>query len=146
PRLTVQRRDPDLHASGRRQLRPDDRHGHPRPDRGGVLPPRGVPQRRPDRRRAARSDCGFHPRQDANAGQLSMWKLTRKGLIANKLRFLLTGIAVVLGVAFVSGTFVLTATIQKTFDDLFTNIYSNTDSVVRAREVLSSDFGSGDRP
>jgi len=72
-----------------------------------------------------------------------MWKLTRKGLIANKLRFLLTGIAVVLGVAFVSGTFVLTATIQKTFDDLFTNIYSNTDSVVRAREVLSSDFGSG---
>src|SRR6185295_6861052 len=44
------------------------------------------------------------------------------------------------------GTFVLTATIQKTFDDLFTNIYSNTDSVVRAREVLSSDFGSGDRP
>ena len=75
-----------------------------------------------------------------------MWKLTRKGLIANKLRFLLTGIAVVLGVAFVSGTFVLTATIQKTFDDLFANIYSNTDAVVRAPEVLSSDFGAGDRP
>jgi len=75
-----------------------------------------------------------------------MWKLTRKGLIANKLRFLLTGVAVVLGVAFVSGTFVLTATIQKTFDDLFTNIYSNTDAVVRAHQRLSSDFGAGDRP
>ncbi|MDQ1447089.1 MAG: putative transport system permease protein [Actinomycetota bacterium] len=75
-----------------------------------------------------------------------MWKLTRKGLVANRLRFLLTGVAVVLGVAFVSGTLVLTATIQKTFDDLFANIYSNTDAVVRAHEVLSSDFGSGDRP
>src|SRR6476646_6641996 len=75
-----------------------------------------------------------------------MWKLTRKGLIANKLRFLLTGVAVVLGVAFVSGTFVLTATIQKTFDDLFANIYSNTDAVVRAHQRLSSDFGAGDRP
>ncbi|MDQ1447762.1 MAG: hypothetical protein QOC79_733, partial [Actinomycetota bacterium] len=32
-----------------------------------------------------------------------MWKLTRKGLVANRLRFLLTGVAVVLGVAFVSG-------------------------------------------
>jgi putative ABC transport system permease protein len=75
-----------------------------------------------------------------------MWKLTRKGLVANKLRFLLTGIAVVLGVAFVSGTFVLTATIQKTFDDLFANIYSHTDAVVRAHQRLSSDFGAGARP
>src|SRR5438046_8733533 len=75
-----------------------------------------------------------------------MWKVTRKGLAANKLRFLLTAIAVVLGVAFVSGTFVLTATIQKTFDDLFTNIYKNTDAVVRAHQRLSSDFGAGERP
>jgi putative ABC transport system permease protein len=75
-----------------------------------------------------------------------MWKLTRKGLVANKLRFMLTGVAVILGVAFVSGTFVLTATIQKTFDDLFANIYSNTDAVVRAHQRLSSDFGAGDRP
>jgi putative ABC transport system permease protein len=75
-----------------------------------------------------------------------MWKVTRKGLAANKIRFLLTAIAVVLGVAFVSGTLVLTATIQKTFDDLFSNIYENTDAVVRAPERLSSDFGTGERP
>ena len=75
-----------------------------------------------------------------------MWKVTRKGLAANKIRFVLTAIAVILGVAFVSGTLVLTATIQKTFDDLFTNIYANTDAVVRAPERLSSDFGSGERP
>ena len=75
-----------------------------------------------------------------------MWKVTRKGVAANKVRFLLTAIAVVLGVAFVSGTLVLTATIQKTFDDLFTNIYKNTDAVVRAQQRLSSDFGTGQRP
>src|SRR5262249_44954301 len=75
-----------------------------------------------------------------------MWKVTRRGLAANKIRFVLTAIAVVLGVAFVSGTLVLTATIQKTFDDLFANIYKTTDAVVRAPEVLSSDFGAGQRP
>ena len=60
-----------------------------------------------------------------------MWKVTRKGLAAHKLRFVLTALAVMLGVAFMSGTFVLTATIQQTFDDLFANIYSGTDAVVR---------------
>ena len=61
-----------------------------------------------------------------------MWKVTLKGIWAKKVRFLLTGIAVILGVAFISGTFVLTATISKTFDGLFTDIYENTDAVVRA--------------
>jgi putative ABC transport system permease protein len=75
-----------------------------------------------------------------------MWKVTRRGLAANKIRFLLTAVAVVLGVAFVSGTLVLTATIQKTFDDLFTNIYKGTDAIVRSQQVLSSDFGTGQRP
>src|SRR5262249_754199 len=75
-----------------------------------------------------------------------MWKVTRRGLAANKIRFVLTAIAVVLGVAFVSGTLVLTATIQQTFDDLFANIYKTTDAVVRAPEVLGSDFGTGQRP
>ena len=42
-----------------------------------------------------------------------MWKVTLKGIWAKKGRFLLTGVAVMLGVAFVSGTFVLTATITE---------------------------------
>ena len=53
-----------------------------------------------------------------------MWKVTLKGILAHKVRFLLTGVAVILGVAFISGTLVLTATINKTFDGLFTNIYA----------------------
>jgi putative ABC transport system permease protein len=75
-----------------------------------------------------------------------MWKVTRKGLAAHKVRFVLTALAVIIGVAFMAGTSVLTATIQQTFDDLFANIYKNTDAVVRAPQVLDSDFGTGQRP
>ncbi len=77
-----------------------------------------------------------------------MWKVTRRELRAHKLRFLLTAVAVVLGVAFISGTFVFTATIQRTFDDLFTNIYAGTDAQVRGPEVLKNDngFGASQRP
>src|SRR4051794_34184529 len=75
-----------------------------------------------------------------------MWKVTRKGLAAHKIRFVLTALAVIIGVAFMAGTSVLTATIQQTFDDLFANIYRGTDAVVRVPQVLDSDFGSGQRP
>jgi putative ABC transport system permease protein len=43
-----------------------------------------------------------------------MLNLTLKGLWAHKLRYALTGLAVVLGVAFMAGTMVLTDTMQKT--------------------------------
>jgi putative ABC transport system permease protein len=72
-----------------------------------------------------------------------MWKVTLKGIWAKKVRFLLTGIAVMLGVAFISGTFVLTATISNTFDNLFSDIYQHTDAVVRAKETFSGNFNSG---
>jgi putative ABC transport system permease protein len=76
-----------------------------------------------------------------------MWKVTLKGIWSKKVRFLLTGVAVILGVAFVSGTFVLTQTITNTFDGLFSDIYQHTDAVVRAKEKFSaqgfSDAGRG---
>jgi putative ABC transport system permease protein len=74
-----------------------------------------------------------------------MWKVTLKGILAKKTRFVLTGVAVMLGVAFISGTFVLTATISNTFDNLFSEIYTNTDAVVRAPETFKSSFGDGGR-
>ncbi|HEY5173820.1 MAG TPA: ABC transporter permease, partial [Acidimicrobiia bacterium] len=74
-----------------------------------------------------------------------MWKVTRKGLAGHKLRFVLTALAVVLGVSFVSGTLVLTATIQKTFDDLFANINRGTDAAVRSENVIKSSFGPDQR-
>ncbi|HEX9506330.1 MAG TPA: ABC transporter permease, partial [Acidimicrobiia bacterium] len=72
-----------------------------------------------------------------------MWKVTLKGIWAKKVRFLLTGFAVMLGVAFVSGTFVLTATISNTFDGLFSDIYQHTDAVVRAQQEFDTNFGGG---
>jgi len=72
-----------------------------------------------------------------------MWKVTLKGIWSRKIRFVLTGVAVMLGVAFVSGTFVLTETISSTFDSLFSDIYQHTDAVVRQKEAFSGDFGAG---
>lgn len=69
-----------------------------------------------------------------------MWKVTLRGLWTHKLRFLLSAAAVVLGVAFLTGTRILTDTIQATFDDLFADVNAGTDSYVRGREQFKSDF------
>ena len=71
-----------------------------------------------------------------------MFKVTIKGILAHKIRFLLTGVSVILGVAFISGTLVLTATINKTFDSLLSNVYQKTDAVVRQKAAFKSDIGS----
>ena len=68
-----------------------------------------------------------------------MRKATLKGILAHKLRLALTALSVVLGVAFVSGTFVLTDTINHTFDTLFAEVTADVDVTVRAR----SGFGEG---
>ena len=67
-----------------------------------------------------------------------MWKVTIKGLLAHKLRLGLTALAIVLGVTFISGTFVLTDTLHNTFTTLFTNIYSKIDFQVRGVAQLGS--------
>src|SRR6266540_2571024 len=66
-----------------------------------------------------------------------MWRATLRGLVAHKLRLGLTALAVVLGVAFVAGTFVLTDTIDHTFDNLFAQVNKGVAVTVRA----SSAFG-----
>ncbi|MDQ4090216.1 MAG: ABC transporter permease [Actinomycetota bacterium] len=68
-----------------------------------------------------------------------MVRAVLKGLLAHKLRLALTAIAVVLGVAFVAGTFVLTDTINKTFDTLFTEISAGSDVTVRAESGFGDD-------
>ena len=59
-----------------------------------------------------------------------------KGLAGRKVRALLTAFAVVIGVAMVSGTFVLTDTIQKAFDGIFTSSYQQTDAVIAGKEIV----------
>ena len=56
---------------------------------------------------------------------------TVQGLIAHRFRLFATALAVTLGVAFTAGTFVLTDTVTRTFDNLFGDVYRNTDAVVR---------------
>lgn len=75
-----------------------------------------------------------------------MWKVTIKGLFAHKLRFALTALAVLLGVAFMSGTFVLTDTVSRVFNDLFTELNDNTDAYVRSADSSDMDFGGTIRP
>ena len=74
-----------------------------------------------------------------------MTRVTIKGLLAHKLRFLLTALAVMLGVAFMSGTMVLTDTISRTFDNLFADVNRGTDAFVRSRQSLSGQFGNTQR-
>jgi len=66
-----------------------------------------------------------------------VWRITVKGAAAHKARYMLTGLAVMLGVAFVTGTLVLTATITRTFDNLYTQIYQGTAVVVRSRQAFN---------
>ncbi len=68
-----------------------------------------------------------------------MRKVTLRGLLAHKLRLALTALAIVLGVTFISGTFVLTDTLNNTFSSLFTSVYSKIDFQVRG----VAQFGSG---
>ena len=67
-----------------------------------------------------------------------MFALTVKSIRANKARFILTSLAVLLGVAFMAGTFVLTDTIKKSYDQISTSVYHHTDAVVRSAQVVDS--------
>ncbi len=70
-----------------------------------------------------------------------MWRVTIRGLMAKKLRLLTTALAIMLGVAFMAGTLVLTDTMGKVFDDLFADVNRGTDAFVRGPTVFKSDFG-----
>jgi putative ABC transport system permease protein len=56
-----------------------------------------------------------------------MFRITLRNLRAHKVRLLLSGLAVVIGVAFVAGTYVFTDTLSKTFDDLFSSTVSDVE-------------------
>ena len=74
-----------------------------------------------------------------------MWMLALKSVLAKKLRLLSTALSVLLGVAFLTGTLVFTDTLQRTFDDLFADVFSETDSYVRSSVSLDLGFGETQR-
>ena len=70
-----------------------------------------------------------------------MLRLTLQTVRARKARFMLTAVAVVLGVAFVAGTFVLTDTISKAYDGMAATKYEGTDAVVRSGNGVHRELG-----
>ncbi len=66
-----------------------------------------------------------------------MLKATLKGLLAHKLRLGMSAFAIILGVAFVAGTFVFTDTLNRSFTDLF----RQTAPDVTVRPVDTQDQG-----
>jgi putative ABC transport system permease protein len=65
-------------------------------------------------------------------------RLTTRQLWAHKLRFALTGLAVVLGVAFMAGTMVLTDTMGKSFNGLFESANAGVDVIVQQPETIEA--------
>jgi putative ABC transport system permease protein len=70
-----------------------------------------------------------------------MTSVTLRGLFARKARALLTGLAVLLGVAMISGTYVFTDTINSSFDQIFENANEGVDVVVSGRSAFDTDMG-----
>ena len=75
-----------------------------------------------------------------------MIRFALRGLIGRKLRTALTAIGVVLGVALVSGTYVLTDSISSAFDSIFTENYKNTDAAITGKSPFEFNQESDATP
>jgi putative ABC transport system permease protein len=64
-----------------------------------------------------------------------------KSALFNKRRLFGTGLSIIIGIAFLAGTFVFTDTIRRTFDTLFADVYRNTDAYVRSSSEIDVGFG-----
>jgi putative ABC transport system permease protein len=72
-----------------------------------------------------------------------MLKFAVRGIAGRKLRTALTSLAIVLGVAMVSGTYVLTDSIDKAFDSIFNDVRKGSNAVVTGKSAFDLSEGSG---
>ena len=70
-----------------------------------------------------------------------MTSVALRNLLARKVRTLLTSLAVVLGVMMVTGTYVLTDTIDQSFGKIFEQGNAGIDAVVTSKETVETDDG-----
>jgi putative ABC transport system permease protein len=75
-----------------------------------------------------------------------MIKFALRGLLGRKLRTVLTALGVVLGVALVSGTYVLTDSITSAFDSIFEKTYQNSDAAITGKSAFSVGSDSSTAP
>jgi len=74
-----------------------------------------------------------------------MIRTALKTAFAHKLRLVLTALSVMIGVAFVAGTYIFTDTIDKTFSQMYDNIYAGQDVIVQSASEFDVGF-SGPPP
>ncbi|MDQ1696181.1 MAG: putative transport system permease protein [Frankiaceae bacterium] len=72
-----------------------------------------------------------------------MLRLALKGALARRLRLALTAASIVIGVAFVSGTLVLTDTLNATFDNIFGDAAKGVSVVVRGQQAFAGSSENG---
>ncbi len=72
-----------------------------------------------------------------------MGRFAMRGLLSRKLRTALTAVAIVLGVAMISGTYVLTDSIDQAFDKIFTDIRAGSNAVITGKSAFDLSEGSG---
>ena len=70
-----------------------------------------------------------------------MIRIAWRSLLAHKLRSFLTMLAILLGVAMISGTYVFTDQINKAFGEIFTEAYKGTDVTITPKSSFTSQFG-----
>jgi putative ABC transport system permease protein len=75
-----------------------------------------------------------------------MFRATIRSLLTHKLRLALTALAIILGTSFVSGTLVLTATLDQTFDNLFADVTEGVDAFVRGKSAFDGPQSNEERP
>ena len=71
-----------------------------------------------------------------------MIRIAWRSLLAHKLRTFLTALAILLGVAMISGTYVFTDQINKAFDQIFTEAYKGTDVTITRKASFTSQFSA----
>ena len=75
-----------------------------------------------------------------------MVRVALRGMLGRKLRTALTALAIVLGVAMVTGTYILTDSINRAFSGIFTEVYRGTDATVTGKSAFDLSSGSNSIP
>ncbi len=70
-----------------------------------------------------------------------MRRVVLRGLLTRKLRTVLTSLAILLGVAMIAGTFILTDQINNAFGDIFHTANAHTDAVLTRKAAFSTQQG-----
>ena len=70
-----------------------------------------------------------------------MLKVALKDILARKRRLVTTSIAIVLGIAFLTGTNLLSNTLRGSIEDLISDVYDGIDVVVRSPDLQETPFG-----